>query len=184
MDTSEWGGRKGGDKALAAFNRLDQSPDHLPASTICLSACITMSSSHKSQIPAHQQQIAIGIPVMSHQMPSYPLQQRKAPSGWTGGQKFLTSLSPWKDHDPFWIHKGLVTICLFEYQKGLARGPLTVSFYQAGVWWSIIKDPALVTLSGRWNWGFRGFVVVGAHLSVVNLDGGETVEKGERILFT
>lgn len=41
---SELGGRKGGDKALAAFNELDESPDHLPASTICPSACITMSA--------------------------------------------------------------------------------------------------------------------------------------------
>lgn len=24
--------------------------------------------------------------------------------------------------------------------------------YQAGVWWSIIEDPTLVTLCGRWNW--------------------------------
>lgn len=88
------GGRKGGDKALAAFNQLDQSPDHLPASTICPSARITVSASHKSRIPTHQQQIVIGIPFMSHQMPSYPLQQRRAPSGWTGGQNLLTSSSP------------------------------------------------------------------------------------------
>lgn len=67
------GGRKGGDKALAAFNESDQSPHHLPASTICPGACITMSASDKSQIPTHQQQIVIGIPFMSRQMPSYPL---------------------------------------------------------------------------------------------------------------
>lgn len=90
------GGREGGDKARAAFNHLDQSSDHLPASTICLSACVTMSASHESQIPTHQQQIVIGIPFMSHHMPSYPLWQRRAPSGWTGGQNFLTRPSPLK----------------------------------------------------------------------------------------
>lgn len=99
-------GRKGGDKALVAFNDLDQSPHHLPASTICPGVCITMSASDKSQIPTHQQQIVIGIPFMSHHMPSYPLPQKRAPSGWMGGQNFLTSLSLWKELAPFWIHKG------------------------------------------------------------------------------
>lgn len=32
------------------------------------------------------------------------------------------------------------------------------SFCQAGVWWSIIKDPALVTLSGRWDRDRRGWL--------------------------
>jgi len=82
-----------GDKALTAFNHLDQSPDHLPASTICPGACITATAEKKSQILTYQQQIVIGIPFMSHQMPSDPLQQRRAPSGWTGGRNLLTSSS-------------------------------------------------------------------------------------------
>lgn len=114
----EWGGRKGGDKALAAFNELDQSPHHLPASTICPGAYITMSAPDKSQIPTHQQQIGIGIPFMSHHMPSYPLQQKRAPSGWMGGQNFLTSLSPWKELAPFWIHKGELPFVYLNIKRG------------------------------------------------------------------
>lgn len=45
------------DRALPAFNHLDQSPDHLPASMICPGANITETASHKSQNPTHQQQI-------------------------------------------------------------------------------------------------------------------------------
>lgn len=114
----EWGGRKGGDKALTAFNELDQSPHHLPASTICPGAYITMSAPDKSQIPTHQQQIVIGIPFMSHHMPSYPLQQKRAPSGWMGGQNFLTSLSPWKELAPFWIHKGELPFVYLNIKRG------------------------------------------------------------------
>lgn len=90
------GGEKGGDKALAAFNELDQSPRHLPASALCPGACITMSASDKSHIPARQQQIVIGIPFMSHHMPSYPLRQKKRvfQQVGMGGQNFLISLSP------------------------------------------------------------------------------------------
>lgn len=47
----------------------------------------------KSQILTHQQQIVSGVPFISHHMPSYSLQQRRAPSGWTGGQNPLTSSS-------------------------------------------------------------------------------------------
>lgn len=160
--------------------------DHLPASTNCARAGITATTQHKSRIPAHGQQIVIGIPFTSHQMPSYPLQQRGAPSGWTGGHNLLTSLSPWKEHAPFQIHKGQLPFVNLNIKRGWHGAPWLLkadshSFYQAGVWWSIIKAPTLVTLSRRWNWGsgglWRGNVFP-------NLDGGETVEMGERILFT
>lgn len=60
-------------------------------------ARITMSASDKSQIPARQQQIVIGIPFMCHHMPSYPLQEKekRAPQQvGMGGQNLLISLSP------------------------------------------------------------------------------------------
>lgn len=61
-------------------------------------ARITMSASDKSQIPARQQQIVIGIPFMSHHMPSYPLQEKKERGLFQqvgmGGQNLLISLSP------------------------------------------------------------------------------------------
>lgn len=49
-------------------------------------------ASDESQIPIHRQQIIIGIPLMIHQMPSYPFQQ----SGLVGWPKFLNKLVPMK----------------------------------------------------------------------------------------
>lgn len=123
-----WGGWRKGDKALAAFNELDQSPRHLPASALCPGACITMSASDKSHIPAHQQQIVIGIPFMSHHMPSYPLWQKKDgfPTGWNGWPEFPNKLVPMKRARSIWNSQRSVSVCLFEYQKGLAWGLLTV----------------------------------------------------------
>lgn len=159
-----------------------------------------MSASDKSQIPARQQQIVIGIPFMSHHMPSYPLQEkekRALQQVGMGGQNLLISLSPWKERAPLGIHKGDAAVCLFEYQKGAWHGASWLlkanshRFYQAGVWWSIIKHPTLVILGGRWNWGLRGRrgrahprwrrrIVLRYEPGRV----GARAEKGERILFT
>lgn len=133
---------------------------YLRAQSARAPALLCLRVVHKSQIPTHQQQIVIGIPFMSHQMPYLP-QQRRAPSGWTGGQNLLTSLSPWKKLAPLWIHKGWLPFVNLNIKRNWHGAPWLLkadshSFYQAGVWWSIIKDPSLVTLSRRWNWGFGG----------------------------
>lgn len=47
-----------------------------------------MLATGKNQSPTHQQQTVSGVSFMIHQMLSYPLQQRKTPSGWMAGQNF------------------------------------------------------------------------------------------------
>lgn len=169
-----------------SWSRINQRVIYLRAA-LRPGARITMSASDKSQIPARQQQIVIGIPFMSHHMPSYPLQEkekRALQQVGMGGQNLLISLSPWKERAPLGIHKGDAAVCLFEYQKGAWHGASWLlkanshRFYQAGVWWSIIKHPTLVILGGRWNWGLRGVGGggrihggVGASFCGTNLDG-------------
>lgn len=76
MESGGW--RGGGDKAP----RRSHGVGSITASFTCEARSaraprITMSASDKSHIPARQQQIVIGIPFMSHHMPSYPLQENR-----------------------------------------------------------------------------------------------------------